>query len=313
VRRLTQLLITLVLAFPAATYITITKNPEVRFWETAMTQRATDLAEIKLNTPKTPTLLFTGGSSCAFSIDPKIIEAICGLNTLNLGLPISTGPRFLLHHALKKATSGDTIIVALEPDLLTYESEMKPTSLTLALALAENDSNGTVGGDTFHEHLRLKDSLNLVRPGANFTFTYIAKIVSGKGYRYTNHDLRYRGRIETSVRDPKIPKAGRKQAVKLSQSGRQLLVEYRQAALKKGVNLVYSMPWTLTDETAADHNRQNNKQILASISEVIAIADDGTQGISTEKKILLGFRIAPNAARLSIAIYSASKCPPKPS
>ena len=76
----------------------------------------------------------------------------------------------------------------------------------------------------------------------------MAKTATGKeGYRYRGEDLRDRGRVETPVRDPNLPRIGPKSADQLLPAARELLATFRQAASLKGVRLVYSMPWILTD------------------------------------------------------------------
>jgi hypothetical protein len=269
-------------AYAASAFITIPANPEIKFWSSVVQKRDQEIAAIRKQNPNQPILFFTGGSSCAFSIDPQIIEEICGLPAFNLGLPVSAGPKYLLHQALEKARAGDIIVIALEPDTLTYQSDYEVTSLTLGLAIKDRDPSGTVGGRSFNESLAFRDWLNLTRPGPGYIANYLGKAVTGKGYRYKNEDIRYHGRIETQVSDPNLPQAGRKSVTEICSSGRALLTKFKQAASQKNVSLFYSMPWVLNDKEAANHNREANRKIQESILPIMPVVDDGHQGVAID-------------------------------
>jgi hypothetical protein len=278
----------LILACTAAAYalafaIAVPGNPEVKFWRAVDQRRNQEIAAVRQADPAPPLLLFTGGSSCAFSIDPEIIEASCGHPAFNLGLPVAAGAKFLLHQALAKARPGDTLVVCLEPDLLTFPGDFKPGTFSFGLATLNGDPSAAVGGTSFDRELTLRDCLNLSRPGPSHLATLIGKTAAGKGlYRYTRDDLRYRGRVETSVREPGLPRSGTKTADQLLPAARDLLTTFRQAADRKGVHLAYSMPWMLTAESAAAANRAANRRILDAIDPILPVLDDGWLGVSTD-------------------------------
>lgn len=303
-----KLLACLLLAYSAAAFITIPANPEIQFWSSVVQKRDQEIDAIRKKKPSQPILFFTGGSSCAFSIDPKIIEEICGLPAFNLGLPVSAGPKYLLHQALEKAKAGDIIVIALEPDALTYQSDFEPTSLTLGLAIKDGDPSGTVGGHSFDESLTFRDWLNLTRPGPGYIANYLGKAVTGKGYRYRSDDIRYHGRIETQFSDPNLPYAGKKSVTEICASGRALLKKYKDSALQKNVSLFYSIPWSLNNSEAANHNREANHKIQESIMPIIPVVDDGYQGVSTDSKLFSdsGLHLsAKGSSQRSIALGEA--------
>jgi hypothetical protein len=279
-RFLIKLSICLLFAYAISLYLSVWSNPEIKFWKHVDYQRDQDIALARKNNPRKPTVFFTGGSSCAFSIDPKIIDEICHTSSFNLGLPVSAGPRFLLHQALEKANEGDTIVVVLEPDALTYESEFHPTNLTLGLVMASKRSlSDTVGGTSFDNTISLKEILNYSRPGPGFVANRLGKLLIGKGYRYMPEDIRYRGRIETQLSVNLQPVTDPKNVYGLCTSGRELLLQFKLAAHQKGIKLFYSMPWVYTEKNVAQENRNANKKILNSINSIITTLDDGYLGV----------------------------------
>lgn len=280
-----KLLACVIVAYGLAAYMTIPASPEIRFWQHVVELRDAEIAQVRAEKPGTPIIFFTGGSSCAFSIDPKIVEETCGLPAFNLGLPVSAGPKFLLHQALEKCRKGDILVISLEPDALTYPSDFAPTTLTFGLAVLAGSPSATVGGSSFGEHISIRDCLNYSRPGPGYVTTWLAKSATGKGYRYENKDIRYHGRIETSVSDPSLPLAGHKQVDRICQSGHEFLTTFQKAAAAKGVQLVYSMPWMLTAKDAAPENRAANLKILESIKPILPAIDDGHQGVATDPKL----------------------------
>ena len=272
-----------VTAYAAAFWLAVPANPELKFWREVDLQRDEGMAGIRTVRPDQPMVLFTGGSSCAFSIDPLIIEQVCGVPAYNLGMPVAAGAKFLLHQSLEKARAGDTLVVCLEPDLLTFPNDFKASTLSFGLATLAGDPSGAVGGTSFDRDLTLRDCLNLSRPGPTHLATLFAKTATGKeSYRYGSEDLRDRGRVEIPDRDPDLPRIGPKSADQLLPAARELLATFRQAASRKGVHLAYSMPWILTASDAAETNRATNRRILDAIDPILPALDDGHLGVSTD-------------------------------
>ena len=270
-------------AYAAAFWLAVPANPEVKFWRAVDLQRDEEIAGVRNARPDQPVLLFTGGSSCAFSIDPLMIEKACGIPAFNLGLPVSAGPKFLLHQALEKARPGDTLVVCLEPDLLVHPEEFKPGTLSFGLASIAGDPSDAVGAGSFGGSLQLREYLNLSRPGPSYLATLVAKKASGTPlYRYTPADLRHHGRVETPVVDPALPRAGLNTVSTLQPGARDLLLAFRAAADKRGVKLAYSMPFRLTAEDTATANRRINRAILDHIDGILPTLDDGYLGVSTD-------------------------------
>jgi len=270
-------------AFALAFCLAVPANPEVKFWRAVDQRRDQEIAAVRQARPKQPILFFTGGSSCAFSIDPQIIEESCGMPAFNLGLPVAAGPKFILHQALAKTRPGDILVVCLESDMLTHPDPFEASVISFGLACLAGDPSAAAGGSSFDSRLNVRDFINLARPGPFHMATLMGKLAAGKNlYRYQAGDFRHHGRIETSITGLQLPKAGRKSAEQLLPAARELLSTFREAASRKGVRLAYSMPWVLTDESAATANHGVNRSILASIDPILPTLDDGYLGLSTD-------------------------------
>jgi hypothetical protein len=282
-RFLIVILVTTLAAFGLGFYLSVPANPEVKFWHEVMQRREAEIVKVRKEQPNSPIIFFTGGSSCAFSIDPKIIEETCNLPAFNLGLPVSAGNKYILHQAMALTKPSDILVVCIEPDTITDPKHYLSTNLSYALASLDGNPSDSAGGVTFEEKLSLNDHMNLARPGTRYLTTLIAKTIAGKSYRYTATDYRYHGRLETQVSDPNMKAVGPNSIYSLSTAGRELLISLRNAAKKRGVRLVYSMPWQYTSEKSIEENRTNRKSLLKEIEEIIPVIDDGCAGSVSDK------------------------------
>jgi len=273
------ILLSLLAAYALSCVLTVTLNPEVNFWNEVIEQREAALSEIREKHPEEPIILFTGGSSCAFSINPRIIEETTGQPAINLGLPVSSGARYILHQALRQAQKGDLLVVCLEPDLLTYPGqESSPSKLGFALDARRGNLTDAAGGSTFGKTVTIPQYLTLPRPGPNYLITLIGRVSTGKGYRYKTGDIKYHGLTQTTDRDTSLQPAGASAATTLDAAGRMLLETFAAAAKRKGVHLAYSMPWYFTATVHLTESRANKQKVLAEISEIMPVIEDGYSG-----------------------------------
>jgi len=273
------LLLSLIAAFAISCVLTISVNPEVTFWNEAISRRLDDITQIRENHPEQPLIIFTGGSSCAFSIDPAIVEEAIDQPAINLGLPVACGARYILHQALRHAKDGDLIIIGTEPDLLTFpDQETSPSKISFALEARRGNFTDAAGGSTFGESLTLPQYLTLSRPGSNYLITLAGRLCMQKGYRYKSPDIRYRGLIQTPIRNKSMNPVGARAVVTLHPQGLQLLKTFTAAADQKGVRVAYSMPWSYTASSSLSLSRANNRKLLSEISKIMPIIDDGYSG-----------------------------------
>lgn len=273
------LILSLLAAYALSAALTITVNPETAFWAEAVARREAAIAAIRRESPGEPIIFFAGGSSCAFSIAPKIIEETTGRPAVNLGLPASAGARYILHQALRLASPGDLIVVCTEPDILTFPAqESSPSKTGFALEARQGNLTASAGGTTFGKIPAISDYLTLPRPGAKYLITLAARGLTGKGYRYKTNDIGYRGILRTDTRDPDLRGAGNSDVTTLHPEGRLLLKTFAAAAKQKGVRLAYSMPWYFTDTASLAHNRANKQKVLADIATIMPVIEDGFSG-----------------------------------
>jgi len=276
---LLTLLLSLIAAYTISCALTIFMNPEVTFWNEAVSRRLDDIASIRTKQPGQPMIIFTGGSSCAFSIDPEIIEKTTGLPAVNLGLPVAAGAQYHLHQALRQAKSGDIIIYSTAADILTYPSEdSSPSKISFALEARRGLPTESAGGSTFGKSLTIPQYLTLSRPGTDYLIVLASRTASGKGYRYKLPDIRYRGLIQTPVRDKSMKAAGPRTVTTLHPDGRKLLETFVAAAKQKGVRVAYSIPLTYTATEQLASSRAKNKQFLAEVDKIIPVIEDGYSG-----------------------------------
>ncbi len=273
------LLLALLTAYALSAVLTVAVNPETTFWAQAVVRREAATAAIRKESPGQPVTFFAGGSSCAFSIDPKIIEETTGQPAINLGLPAAASARYILHQALRLAEPGDLIVVCTEPDILTFpDQESSPTKTGFALEARRGNLTASAGGSTFGTIPAISDYLTLPRPGAKYLITLAARGLTGKGYRYKTKDIGYRGILRTDSRDPDLRGAGNSDVTTLHPEGRVLLETFAAAAKQKGVRLAYSMPWYFTDTASLTHNRANKRKVLADIATIMPVIEDGYSG-----------------------------------
>lgn len=266
-------------AFALSYYFTVPANPEVAFWAEAVARRVAAVDAIREKNSGQPIIFFAGGSSTAFSIDPVIIEEITGYPTINLGLPVASGARYILHQALREANSGDIVIIGTEPDLLTNPGqEASPSKLGFALEARRGSIHEAAGGSTFDRHVTIPDYLKLSRPGVQYLITLTGRTFTGKGYRYKIPDIRPGGLIHTPIRDLSIRPQNPRGITQLHPEGQALLETFVAMAKKKNVRVAYSLPWSFSAADTVEKNRENNRELLENINVIIPVIEDGYSG-----------------------------------
>jgi hypothetical protein len=279
VKLLFTLLISLITAYAVSCFVTIGINPEVGFWNEAVSRRLDDMAQIRKKHPGQPIIIFTGGSSCAFSIDPRIVEETTGMPSINFGLPVSCGSRYLIHQAFRHAKPGDLVVIGTEPDLLTFPGqEASPSKLGFALEARQGRITEAAGGDTFGRSVSIPDYLSLSRPGPEYLITLMGRSFAGKGYRYKEPNIKHRGLIQTPIRDHSLKPGGTYGITSLHPEGRELLEAFAAVAKREGIRVAYSMPWSYTATVYLDQNRTNRRKILAEIESIMPVIEDGFSG-----------------------------------
>jgi hypothetical protein len=282
-RLLFRLLLIACLAFLAGALAGVAWNPEADFWGERRMEEYHRVAALRESSPGTPLVLFCGGSSCAFSVDPGVVTAASGRPAHNLGTSAWAGPKYYVDRAFQLARAGDILVLGIEPNFLTEPELLKPSPLGLALAWRGLDPAAAAGGRSFGASLGLKEHVGLLRPGARYLVTWGGKLLSGgPRYHYGPSDKRDGGRLETARGHP----TGRGDATihpsRLTPEARALLERIAGLAKERQVRVAYALPWYFTAEESAAANRGARGRLLEEIAGILPVLDDPALGIQTD-------------------------------
>ena len=282
-RLLSRLILIASLSFAAGAFVLVKENPEADFWAELRARQVAGLTGLREADPGQGVLIFTGGSSCAFSVDPEIITAETGMPACNLGTSAWSGPMYYVHETFLSARAGDVVVLGIEANFLTEPGLLEPTPLGLALAWNDGDPDAAAGGASFGEALSLREQAGLLRPGARHLVTWLAKkIAGGEPYYYTMADLRGGGRLETQRAHPGGNGDPAVHPGSLTPEARRFLTEVRALGEKRRVEVVYTLPWYFTAPGAIAANREARRQLLSEIAEIMPVLDDPSLGVRTE-------------------------------
>ena len=146
-----------------------------------------------------PKVLVYGGSSCAFSIDGERMLDRFNLPTVNYGSAAGMGTAILTESVLGQVRPGDTLIVALEPGLLT--EPLDSPALGVQFSFAAHHPKWVTHPVIPVASPNWFQALAALRPGGYHTFTLLGKIVTRKPLmRYQEKDYRPSGWEQTDVR-----------------------------------------------------------------------------------------------------------------
>jgi hypothetical protein len=280
---LIRLLLIACLAFVAGALLGVTWNPEADFWIERRKQEYHGVAALRESFPEAPLVLFCGGSSCAFSVDPAIVTAASGRPAYNLGTSARAGPKYYVDRAFRLAREGDIVVLGIEPNFLTEPELLKPSSLGLALAWRGLDPAAAVGGRSFGGSLSLREHIALLRPGARYLVTWLGKRLSGgPRYHYGPADQREGGRLETALGHPTGRGDMAVHPSRLTPEARQMLERIAALAKERQVRVVYALPWYFTAEESAAANRESRARLLEEIAGILPVLDDPALGIQTD-------------------------------
>lgn len=260
------------IGFVTSKNLVVDWNPEFQFWQECVAEKRSELGELQAKHKRV--VIFAGGSSCSFSIDPTVIMREAGVPSYNMGGAVPMGAKYIVSLGTESARAGDILVLALEPSFLTSPEALK--SKTLGISLACDD----LGNEIPSQSLTLEEKLFKRRPGAQFLATFLGKkVLKMKPYRYTMLDFQRGGRLETKYRDEWKNPAGLNHTQRLTSEGVALLQEIVKMADEKDVQLYYSLPWTFTDTTAVESNRRVNKKTLQEIAEYLPVLHDPAYGV----------------------------------
>jgi hypothetical protein len=275
-----QLLTVALVAWSVCVVYTLYINPEIRFFKQAANLKRAWGAKVARSYG--PKVVFFGGSSCTFAVDPERLLEQHKLPAANLGLGAGMGLRVLTRFALDEVVRGDTLIMAMEPTILM--DRMDDTMLGVQISYVLGHPEWLARGDPIVNSAGVPwvSSSLMLRPGGRHTFTLLGKLLSRKPlYRYHLSDFNAAGWQQTAVRNELTAWSGG--SLPITADARHYLIQLRAWCDARGVRLAYALPWTYTDEQKAAELRRNNINFLKELATLVPVLRDPRLGVDTAK------------------------------
>lgn len=290
------LLLLAVITLAAAAVYTVRWNPEVRFYHHAIAVKRAWASALTAGT-NAPRYLLAGGSSAAFAVDGERLRSRYGIPLVNFGLHAGMEAPFLIAIAAREARPGDTLIVAMEPDLLT--SPFTAPDLAAQMGLALGEPRLIRASDITGQPVGWVDSVISLRPGAYHAFTLLGKIALRKPlYRYAPPEVHASGWQEAhDFRDFPLVQPGR---ARLSADGRALLAALARWGKGADVSVICSLPWSCVEPVAADPYRRASAAFLREVLEFVPALKDPTLGVHAVREHFAdtGWHLTPAGAQV---------------
>jgi len=269
-----RLLVVAVATWVVGAFYTMRINPEIAFFRHCAAVK--ELWAEKLDLEHTNKIVFCGGSSCNTSVDGERLLNRYGLPALNMGLGAGMGAEVLTHYAQTAVRTGDTLIVGLEPDLLSGPLRI--------------ESLGAQFGFSIGKPSLLRDPYRVdwpsvlldLRPGGYHTFTLIAKVILHRAlYPYFASELHPSGWHEVGERG--IITSAKEPPTKLSKEGRFWLVGLSKWCEQRNVRVAYTLPWGYCSPRNLPHFQGSNLRFLYEVAETMPVLKDPYLGADTNQ------------------------------
>ena len=268
------LLATALAAWALSAIYSLYLNPEVvHYHQGDVIKRAWAAQMTREHGSKT---IIYGGSSCEFSVDGERLLANFGEPVVNDGRHAGMGAVVLTESVLGELRRGDTLIVAIEPFLMTAPMDGEPAlgvQFSVALHHPEWVLHPVVGAgkvDAFQAAMAL-------RPGGYHVFTLLGKWMRGEPlYRYKLSDYHRSGWKQTAVRIPQTAGAGF--GPHLSDGAQIMLTNLSRWCQTNGVRLAYSLPWCYCPPDQLRDFQLKNAEYLAQMTAFVPVLRDPTLG-----------------------------------
>jgi len=274
--RAAALLLTAVVVWGLSIVYTLYGNPEVRNW--VMGGKIKIQWAEKMTREHGSKILVYGGSSCSFSIDGERMLDRFGLPTINFGRGADMGPTVLTESVLDYIRPGDTLIVAIEPGLLTQSFDVPALGVQFSYAMHHPE---WVRHPHFGEpRVSWFQALAALRPGGFHTFMVAGRFASGRPlFRYQASDYHASGWEQTEVRVKVTGPAD--YGTHLSDNARALLRGLSAWCAERHVRIAYSLPWCYTPPDQVKSFQERNIAILLQVNEFIPVLRDAHLGVDT--------------------------------
>jgi hypothetical protein len=291
------LLLLALVALGAAALYTVRWNPEVCFYRHAIDVKRAWSARLAAAPAPAPRHLLAGGSSAAFSVDGERMLDRHGVRLVNFGLHAGMEAPFLLAIAAREARPGDTLIVAMEPELLTTPFTAPDLAAQMGLALGE--PRLIAASDLTGAPVPWVDSLVAMRPGAYHAFTLLGKVLLRKPlYRYAAPEIHASGWQEArDFREFALIQPG---APGLSADGRALLAALVRWAEAREVRVCYALPWACVEPAVLEEFRRTSASFLRDVAALLPVLKDPALGVHAVREHFsdTGWHLTPAGAQV---------------
>jgi hypothetical protein len=278
------LVVVTVLAMLAGGLYALRYDPELVFWKEAAVRKLSWVEQMRAKHGHV--IGVVGGSTTTFAIDAELIEREYGLPVANLGLHAGMGPVTCAGFGLATLQKGDTLIVSLEPGLLTGE-DTGTTGLGTRFAYAMGKPEYIHWPQENPTQTRLADLTELM-PGGKLVVTMFGKVAMGMPlYRYSVADAQPGGlQVTDERRDFTVVPvdSSEKPKLELSPAGAKLLAELRKEAEQRGTQAVYVLPWAYSPAVVAEQVREANKDFLDQVERIMPVFREQEMGVHSDRK-----------------------------
>ena len=276
-RQAVLLLATALVAWAACAFYSVRLNPEVvHYREGDVIKRAWSAQMTREHGAK---IVVYGGSSCEFSIDGERLLANYGEPVVNAGRHAGMGPPMLTEAALTDLHRGDTLIVALEPGLLTLPFQEQP-ALAVQFSVAVHHPEWVLHPVLGVGRVNAGQAAAALRPGGYHVFTLLGKWLRGQpSYRYQLSDYHRSGWAVTAVRVPMTGGAGH--GAHLSDDAKRLFGNLSRWCQTNGVRVAYSLPWSYCPYDELRGFQRANSEFVAEMMTYFPVLRDDALGTDT--------------------------------
>lgn len=266
------------LAWAAAAFYSLRLNPEIRFYLglSGIQQAWAD----HLRSATGSQFILIGGSSALFSVMPERAWGQDRVPLVNFGLAAAIEPQVMVLRGLGQAQSGDTLLLGMEPALLTGGG--KPGGLGIQYSLAMAKPGWICDPQLGISAMSWGSALLGLRPGGYHMVTLAGKLLLRMPlYRYQLQDVSQGGWVRTEVRDFEDNAPGH--GPELSAWSVGMLGALMQQAKERQIQLVYVLPWAYCPLRQAGKFRQENIRFLLQIEEFMPVLLDPRLGAIHDK------------------------------
>ncbi len=283
--RLSLLLLAVaLLAIALGVLYSLKLDPEISYWAAASELKLDWVEEMRRKHGYV--IGVVGGSTTTFGIDGEHIHKEYDLPAANLGLHAGMGPDACVGFGFAALKRGDTMILSLEPGMLTKDDGTASTRLGRKLAL-RLESPEMINWRNGSPYSTLSPPAQL-QPGGYHFITMLGKLVLSKPlYRYSVEDMRPGGLQTTTERRPLATTYGVEAEDSkhlLSSDGRTFLEAVRDEADRRGINLAYVLPWNYAPLDFSATRRAGNMKFLNEVQQFVPILDEPQLGVHVVEK-----------------------------